>query len=96
MGGNKTPIVDEEEIFDGKASYVERYHRHLMKKGKPREGEAHKRLRRLTVDECLAIQTFPKDLLMEGSTSSFYTQIGNAVPCKLGAAVGKTVATFLI
>jgi len=95
MGGNKTPIVDEDEIFEGKKSYVEQYHRHLRRGGAPRSGNAPKRLRRLTVDECLAIQTFPSDFKMAGRQSSMYRQIGNAVPCKLAEAVARTVRLFI-
>lgn len=91
MGGNKTPIIDEAEIFEGQPSFVEGYHKHLVEGGKPRVGEAPKRLRRLTIDECLAIQTFPKGFKLAGSQSAQYRQIGNAVPCQLA----KVVATAL-
>ncbi len=87
MGGNKTPIVDEAEIFDGKSAYVKAYHRALMAGAPSRRGDAPARLRRLTVDECLAIQTFPKDYILTGSKSAMYRQIGNAVPCRLAEAV---------
>jgi DNA (cytosine-5)-methyltransferase 1 len=88
MGGNKTPIVDEAEIFDGQPSYVEAYHR-ALESGRPsRWGDAPSRLRRLTVDECLAIQTFPDDYILAGSKSAMFRQIGNAVPCLLAKAVG--------
>jgi DNA (cytosine-5)-methyltransferase 1 len=96
MGGNKTPIVDDDEIFDGASSFIERYHRHLRKGGKPRVGDAPKRLRRLTVDECLAIQTFPAGMQMAGRRSAMYRQIGNAVPCKLAQAVGSVVREILM
>ena len=95
MGGNKTPIVDEEEIFAGASSFVEEYHARLTKGGKPLTREAPKRLRRLTVDECLAIQTFPADYKMHGSRSAMYRQIGNAVPCRLAAVVATTVREIL-
>ena len=95
MGGNKTPIVDEAEIFAGEPSFVEQYHARLSKGGKPLLREAPKRLRRLTVDECLAIQTFPTDYKMHGSRSAMYRQIGNAVPCRLAAVVATTVREIL-
>jgi DNA (cytosine-5)-methyltransferase 1 len=89
MGGNKTPIVDDAEIFDGKRSFVEQYHARLTKNAKPRQGVAPDCLRRLTVDECLAIQTFPADYILCGPRSAHYRQIGNAVPCKLAEVVGR-------
>ncbi len=95
MGGNKTPIVDEAEIFDGAESFVESYHAYLMQGGKPRDGDAPKNLRRLTMDECLAIQTFPSNYRFAGSQSAIFRQIGNAVPCKLGEVVAKTVNLIL-
>jgi DNA (cytosine-5)-methyltransferase 1 len=91
MGGNKTPIVDEAQIFDGQPSFVEAYHKHLIGGGEPRTGNAPGRLRRLTVDECLAIQTFPRGFRLAGPQSAMYRQIGNAVPCKLAKAIAETV-----
>jgi DNA (cytosine-5)-methyltransferase 1 len=38
--------------------------------------------RRLTVRECARIQTFPDSFVFDGSISSMYKQLGNAVPCK--------------
>lgn len=96
MGGNKTPIIDEEEIFLGKSSFVVNYHEELRKGGTPRSGIAPSRLRRITVDEALAIQTFPPGYRMAGSQSSIYRQIGNAVPCKLAKVVAEVVNQILI
>lgn len=95
MGGNKTPMVDEMEIFDGGSSYVEAYHRSLTEGGPPQRGDAPSRLRRLTIDECLAIQTFPADYVLKGSKSAMYRQIGNAVPCSLAKAVATAVRAAL-
>lgn len=95
MGGNKTPIVDEEYIFNGGLNYIEEYHRHLMNGGLPKKGEAPKRLRRLTVDECLAIQTFPRNYMLAGSQSAAFKQIGNAVPCLMAEAVAASVKRIL-
>jgi DNA (cytosine-5)-methyltransferase 1 len=88
MGGNKTPIVDDAEVFEGTRSFVEGYHARLCKGMPPANGTAPARLRRLTVDECLAIQTFPADYVLSGPRSAQFRQIGNAVPCKLAEAVG--------
>jgi len=95
MGGNKTPIVDEGVIFSDSESFVERYHAYLMNGGKPYEGEAPAQLRRLTVDECLAIQTFPKGYELKGSQSSMYKQIGNAVPARLAKAVALSLLEII-
>ncbi|MBN8552191.1 MAG: DNA cytosine methyltransferase [Caulobacterales bacterium] len=91
MGGNKTPIIDEAEIFGGAGSFVEQYHRDLLAGGCPRSGEAPGFLRRLTIDEAIAVQTFPRTHAFAGSQSSIYKQIGNAVPCDLAEAVATAV-----
>jgi DNA (cytosine-5)-methyltransferase 1 len=96
MGGNRTPIVDEDEIFNGSQSWVEEYHKHLLSGGKPyKEGVAPPRLRRLTITECQALQTFPMDYKFIGRQNSVYRQIGNAVPCNLAFAVGKMVSDVI-
>jgi DNA (cytosine-5)-methyltransferase 1 len=95
MGGNKTPIIDEAEIFDGEESYIEAYHRHLITGGAPRPGNAPSRLRRLTIDECLAIQTFPASYKLAGSRSAQYRQLGNAVPPVLAEAVARVVKAVM-
>ncbi|MEO9684085.1 MAG: DNA cytosine methyltransferase [Tateyamaria sp.] len=91
MGGNKTPIVDEGEIFDGLPSFIEGYHAKLMAGGSAKHGDAPKRLRRLTLRECMRIQTFPDEHIFYGRKSSIYRQIGNAVPCRLAEVVGRSV-----
>lgn len=97
MGGNKTPIIDEAHCYFGQDSWVEWYHTYLMQGGESLFLEsAPKRLRRLTIDEALKIQTFPRDYQFIGGQSSVYRQIGNAVPCDLAQVVAKVVRDFLI
>ncbi|MDD7465125.1 MAG: DNA cytosine methyltransferase [Actinomycetaceae bacterium] len=83
MGGNRTPIIDTDSLQDATSTpWIVKYHKRLFEdhdsplKAIPKN--AH--MRRITVEEAAAIQTFPKDLKWEGSQSSQYRQIGNAVP----------------
>lgn len=47
--------------------------------------------RPLSILEYAALQDFPPDYVFEGSKASRYRQIGNAVPTRLGEAVGHAV-----
>ncbi len=86
-GGNKTHFIDEMDL-------VPSYHRHLMNGGRPKVGTL-KGGRRLTVLESALLQTFPLEMVFEGSRSSQYTQIGNAVPPHLAEIVGASIARAL-
>ncbi len=97
MGGNKTPFVDEDYLFgDADSDWVVDYHKGLMDGSiVPVFEEAPKRLRRITIKEAAKIQTFPDDYVFCGNKGAVYTQIGNAVPCKLAEAVAKAVVAYL-
>lgn len=51
--------------------------------------------RPFTIREYARIQTFPDDWVFEGSVSSQYKQIGNAVPVKLAEEIGKEIIKSL-
>lgn len=96
MGGNKTPIIDEEALYNGKENWIESYHRKIRNGGSPLPyQEAPKRLRRLTLEEAAILQTFPIHYKFSGSQSSVFKQIGNAVPCNLGFSVASMVSDCL-
>lgn len=96
MGGNKTPILDEGELYRGEKSFIEMYHRGLLDGSiVPEFKEAPKRLRRLTVEEAAALQTFPLGYKFVGSRTTMYRQIGNAVPCNLSRQVAKMMKAKL-
>jgi DNA (cytosine-5)-methyltransferase 1 len=96
MGGNKTPIIDEEELYDRKPGWVQKYHAGLLRGGPASEfKEAPSRLRRLTVEEAALLQTFPRSYVFSGSQSSKFKQIGNAVPCELAYQVAKMLHDYL-
>lgn len=96
MGGNKTPIIDEGELYENKDSWVISYHSALLKDIEiAKRTEVPSYLRRMTVEEAALLQTFPLGYDFKGSQSSKYTQIGNAVPCNLAKAVIKMVIDVL-
>lgn len=95
MGGNKTPIIDEEHVFGSGKSWIKEYHSQLMRGSRAKFRDAPAFLRRLTIDEALQIQTFPKNYNFKGRQNSVYKQIGNAVPCNLAQAVGFAVRDLL-
>lgn len=94
MGGNRTPIVDQDHLEGKDGCWVTRYHTHLMKGGAP-ETALPDRLRRITVDEAASIQGFPLDMEWRGKQSAIYRQIGNAVPPPLARAVAESVRAAL-
>jgi len=51
--------------------------------------------RPLNVREYARIQTYPDDWEFQGSTSSQYKQIGNAVPVNLGYHIGRCISAML-
>jgi DNA (cytosine-5)-methyltransferase 1 len=96
MGGNRTPIIDEEQLYGDGDAWVVGYHARLIAGGKPlRQKFAPSRLRRLTIDEAATIQTFPAKYEFVGRSSSIFAQIGNAVPCELARRVGESIKAVL-
>lgn len=96
MGGNRTPILDENHLYDLAPPWVESYHQHLRNGGQPYSmHEAPDCLRRLTIDEVSLLQSFPSDYFFCGSQSKIFSQIGNAVPCKLAEIVARVVRSSL-
>jgi DNA (cytosine-5)-methyltransferase 1 len=90
MGGNATPILDQLELDEGAAPWVVEYHARLLAGGRPLR-RAPKRMRRITVEEAAALQSFPPSFKFFGPTAAQYRQIGNAVPPTLARAVARTL-----
>lgn len=97
MGGNKTPFVDEDYLYgDAPNDWVVDYHQGLLDGTvTPEFEEAPKRLRRITIKEAARIQSFPDDYVFCGNKGRVYTQIGNAVPCKLAEVVAGAVVEYM-
>ncbi len=94
MGGNGTPIIDQEELDHGAAPWVVAYHRRLLNGGRPLK-RAPRRLRRITVEEAAALQSFPADWTFEGPRVAQLRQIGNAVPPELAFQVARALGESL-
>lgn len=97
MGGNKTPFVDEDYLYGtSRRDWVVDYHKGLTNGTiVPEFKDAPKRLRRITIREAARIQTFPDDYIFCGNRGKIYTQIGNAVPCKLAEVVARATIQYL-
>ena len=95
MGGNLTPIIDQDNLDSVDDCWVTRYHAHLMRGGAPYEDPPPERLRRITVEEAAVLQGFPVGMQWVGAKTSAYRQIGNAVPPALGEAVARSVMAAL-
>lgn len=95
MGGNRTPIIDQESLEKNIEPWVFNYHATISAGGAIAKN-IPSRLRRLTVEEAAMIQGFPKGMKFVGSQCNKFRQIGNAVPPPLGYAVASTLAQCLI
>lgn len=82
-GGHKTHWIDTLGV-------AAEYHAHLQNGGKARDGFVPG-ARRLSVEECAIIQTFPRSMQFSGKRSSQYKQVGDAVPPDLAFVVGRSV-----
>ena len=93
MGGNKTPIIDQRALDDVSAgNWFEEYHARISAgEADPATTKAPSYLRRLTIREAAAIQTFPHDYIFSGAKTKQYRQIGNAVPSMFAEAVARSV-----
>jgi DNA (cytosine-5)-methyltransferase 1 len=94
MGGNATPIIDQDQLENGGESWTEAYHRHLWSGGLVCT-TIPDQLRRITVEEAAAIQTFPLSTKWSGGHVGKYRQIGNAVPPELAYHVALSVVESL-
>lgn len=96
MGGNRTPIIEQNLLDGDHKSWVRDYHAHLWDGGAPLPFESTPDLlRRLTVEEASVIQGFPVGTSWSGKTSAKFRQIGNAVPPPLAEAVARHVIALV-
>jgi DNA (cytosine-5)-methyltransferase 1 len=96
MGGNRTPVIDLDQLEHGATPWVAGYHRQLAGGMPPlRELPPEARLRRITVEEAAALQAFPAGMPWRGPRSVCFRQVGNAVPPVLAWHVASAVRAAL-
>lgn len=95
MGGNATPIIDQEELENGASPWVVSYHQRLMEGKKPLK-RAPRRLRRITLEEAAALQSFPPGWEFAGPQVARLRQIGNAVPPEMAFHIARALRTALM
>lgn len=91
MGGNRTPIIDQLQLDHGGEHWIIGYHKRLWDERKKALRKVPARLRRLSVQEAAALQTFPQWVDWQGPQSAQYRQVGNAVPPTLAFHVARAV-----
>lgn len=93
MGGNKTPIVDQRAMEDkGNNNWFIEYHKKIVAGDcVPATIDIPDYIRRLTLKEAAAIQTFPSNYIFCGARNKQYRQIGNAVPSLFAHKVAKAI-----
>lgn len=92
MGGNRTPVMDLGQLEHGREPWLSSYHGRLMAGGEPlEEVPAGARMRRLSVEEAAALQSFPRDMRLQGPSAARFRQVGNAVPPLLAWHVASAV-----
>lgn len=94
MGGNATPIIDQEELIENAEPWVVTYHERLLDGKQPRK-QAPRRMRRISVEEAAALQSFPLGWKWKGPRGGMYRQVGNAVPPALAERVALSIKDAL-
>lgn len=77
--GNKNPIIDQVSLDSNRESWIVGYHPQLPKGAKPRKA-VPKRLRRLTVRETAALQTFPLEMELSDPNLPSFVKSGMLFP----------------
>lgn len=92
---NKKAHLDRFKVVAKDLSYCHTLVAHISKDGHYYIYPSLKQIRSLSVREAARIQSFPDDYFFEGSRTSAFVQIGNAVPPQLSRIIAKKISELL-
>jgi DNA (cytosine-5)-methyltransferase 1 len=92
---NKVAFLDRFKMIPINAHTSQTMVAHISKDGHYFIFPDEKQARSISVREAARIQSFPDDFYFEGSRTSAFTQIGNAVPPLLAKALATSLSDFL-